>query len=280
MKRTSKRAHSSVNRAARTTESLLPTKPQAQAKTLLDPPDPILQIRIVIADDHPIFRAGLRDVLRTQVDFCVVGEADGGDEAVRLVHQLNPDILLLDFSMPGSSGVDVLRRLRQRSDVQTILLTAGVNQSETAHALQAGARGVVLKGSPTAFLFKSIRGVVDGQLWLRPEELAGVISALAGRDRERLQPSLTRREHDVLERVASGESNNDVARSLSISEDTVKHHMTNIFDKTGVSTRVELALYAIRNGLVNDRSTLEADVPLPGEAQRSEPGLHPRQQNR
>jgi DNA-binding NarL/FixJ family response regulator len=237
-------------------------------------------IRIVIADDHPIFRAGLRDVLSTQADFCVIGEADGGDQAVRLVHELNPDILLLDFSMPGSSGVDVLRRLRQRAGVQTILLTAGISRSETANALKAGARGVLLKGSPTPLLFKSIRGVFDGQLWLGAEELAGVISALAGRDRERMQPSLTRREHDVLELVASGESNREVARKLSISEDTVKHHLTNIFDKTGVSTRVELALYAIRHGLVSDRSSLDADVPLPDDAQRSAHGVEPRQQNR
>jgi DNA-binding NarL/FixJ family response regulator len=196
----------------------------------------------------------LRELLSTQKDFIVVGEATSGDEVVRLVDDLKPDILLLDLLIPGMSGIDVLRRLGERHDVRAIVLTATITHSETAQALKLGGWGIVLKGSPSSLLFKSIRSVFEGQIWLGRQDMAAVVEALIDTthpDRKQPAPRLTARERDVLELVAAAARNREIAQKLSMSEDTVKHHLTNIFDKTGVSSRVELALYAIQHGLVN-----------------------------
>jgi DNA-binding NarL/FixJ family response regulator len=212
-------------------------------------------IRILVADDHPIFRYGLRELLSTQMDFMLVGEATTGDEVFRLINDLKPDILLLDLSMPGMSGMDVLRRLRDQRDVRAIVLTASITPSETAQVLKLGGQGIVLKGSPSSALFKSIRSVFEGQIWLGRQDVAGVVEVLADAqhpDREQPALRLTARERDVLEELVAGAaSNREIAQKLSISVDTVKHHLTNIFDKTGVASRVELALYAIQHQLVN-----------------------------
>jgi two-component system, NarL family, nitrate/nitrite response regulator NarL len=211
------------------------------------------RIRIVIVDDHPVFRYGLRELLGTQPDLAVVGEAASSDEAVQLVNQLSPAILLLDLSMPGGSGLETLRRLRDRSGLHTIVLTAAICRHERASALKLGARGIVLKDSPTPLLFKSIRSVFAGELWLRRQDLVDAVDALRtapDEGRERSAIRLTAREREVLELVATAQSNRDIARALSVSEDTVKHHLTNIFDKTGVSNRLELTLFAIQHQLI------------------------------
>jgi DNA-binding NarL/FixJ family response regulator len=221
--------------------------------------DTTTPIRIVIADDHPIFRDGLRKLLESEPGFAVVGEAADGQEAVALVQQLNPDILLLDLAMPKMPGLDALRDLADRSgSVRTIVLTAAIEKSEIVKALQLGARGIVLKEVATDLLFKSIRCVMKGEYWVGRESVADLVQTLQSlassesRDKSRGAYGLTKREQQIVQQVVTGLTNRDIARQLGISEDTVKHHVTNVFNKVGVSTRLELALFAVHKGLIQN----------------------------
>jgi len=221
----------------------------------MDGPD---AIRVLIADDHPIFRAGLRSILEAEPGFTVIGEAGDGDQAVQLSRALLPDVLLLDLAMPGVSGMDALAELGTApTPVRTILLTAAIEKPEIVKALQLGAAGVVLKSSATDLLFKSIRSVMDGQHWIGREAVSDLVQALRAQmastpekpARERF--GLTRRELEITSAVVAGLSNREIARKLSLSEDTVKHHLTNIFDKMGASNRLELALFAVHHRLLD-----------------------------
>lgn len=199
-------------------------------------------IRIVIADDHAIFRDGLRRLLLTQEDFRIVGEASDGKEAIALANQLRPDVLLLDLAMPRVPGMEVLRELaHQEVAVRTILLTAAIQPFAVTSALQLGARGIVLKASPPELLLKSIRAVCDGQFWVGSE----AVTAWARTG----QPSssgfgLTSREVEIIAAIKEGNSNREIASKLAISEETVKRHLSNIYGKLGVSSRLELAVLA------------------------------------
>jgi DNA-binding NarL/FixJ family response regulator len=214
------------------------------------------KIRIVIADDHAIFRDGLRRLLESEPEFEVVGEAADGGEAIALVQQAHPDILLLDLAMPRMPGLETLRELApQRNGTRVILLTAAIENRQMIEALQIGARGVVMKEVATQILLKAIRTVMAGQYWVGRESTADVVQYLKAHATAQ-QPSkaksygLTRREIEILSTIVSGLSNKEIAQKFSLSEDTVKHHLTNIFDKLGVSSRLELALFAINNHLV------------------------------
>jgi DNA-binding NarL/FixJ family response regulator len=216
-------------------------------------------IRILIADDHPLVRDGLGTLLATQPDFIVVGTATGGGEALRLVAELEPDVLLLDVSMPGISGLEVMRELKSRGaglGCKTILLTAAIDRNDVTCALKHGARGVVLKNSPMELVYKSIRKVHEGELWVDHETIAAIVNTLAAGNGQSEPPvrrfGLTPRECDVLRLVIEGDSNRSIAQRLVVGEDTVKHHLTSIFDKTGASNRLELALFAIHHRLVGD----------------------------
>ena len=214
-------------------------------------------IRVVIADDHTIFRKGLRSVLEAEAGFIVVGEAADGEQAVDLCRSLEPHVLLLDLVMPGQSGMDALAELATSpTPLRTILLTAGIETAEIVKALQLGAAGVVLKSAPTELLFKSIRSVMAGQHWIGREAVSDLVEAL----REQMAAStekparkrfgLTAREVEITSSVVAGLSNREIARKLSLSEDTVKHHLTNIFNKMGASNRLELALFAVHHRLL------------------------------
>jgi two-component system, NarL family, nitrate/nitrite response regulator NarL len=215
-------------------------------------------IRILIADDHPIFRDGLRRLLEAEPDLKVVGEACDGAEAVKLVRQLRPDILLLDLAMPRHPGLEALREMSSgpaSNSVRVILLTAAAEKNQIVEALQLGARGIVMKDSATLLLLKSIHTVMAGEYWVGRESVSNLVQYLrmlvqsSGEEARQKKFGLTPRELDIVSAVVAGYSNKEIAEYFKISEDTVKHHLSNIFDKLGVSTRLELALFAVNQSL-------------------------------
>jgi DNA-binding NarL/FixJ family response regulator len=212
------------------------------------------EIRILTADCEPECRRALAERLAAQPDFTIVGEARNAVEVIALTAQLKPDILLLDFSMHNAAGSQLLDCLRQQSPVRIILLMTGVTRCvDVVDLLRLGARGIVSKDLSELHLFKSIRSVFKGDVWLTRQELADAVKALASvSSRLSVGPpvQLTTRQREVLALVASGGTNKEVARRLSISEETVKHHITKILDTTGMSTRVELVVFAIERRLV------------------------------
>ena len=214
-------------------------------------------IRIVIADDHTIFRDGLKTLLSGQPDFVVVGEACDGEEACKLVIELCPHVLLLDFSMPKANGIEVLQLLAQSSSdhsTYTILLSGTLEGEEITAAFELGAHGIVLKDVSTPILFKSIAAVMAGQYWVGRQSYETREAALKQHHQtEKKTPSkygLTPREMEVLRAAVLGLSNKDIAAQYAISVQTVKHHITSIFDKLGVYNRLELTLFALHHKLV------------------------------
>jgi DNA-binding NarL/FixJ family response regulator len=215
-------------------------------------------IRILIADDHPIFRDGLRRLLEAEPGLKVIGEACDGAEAVKLARQLKPDILLLDLAMPRHPGLEALRELNSgpgSSGVRVILLTAAAEKAQIVEALQLGARGIVLKDSATQLLLKSIQAVMSGEYWVGRESVSNLVHYLrslvqsSGEEARQKKFGLTPRELEIVSAVVAGYANKEIAEHFKISEDTVKHHLSNIFDKVGVSTRLELALFAVNQSL-------------------------------
>jgi two-component system, NarL family, nitrate/nitrite response regulator NarL len=220
-------------------------------------------ISIVIADDHALFRAGLRTLLESEPDLQVVGEAANGNDAVGIVHALNPDVVLLDLSIPGRTGLDVLRTLSRVAmpAPRAIVLAAAIDDELALEALRLGAQGILPKDSSPPLLFKSVRAVANGECWLGRGHVANLVRHVQVRnDAARDQPrrpafGLTPRERQVVSAIADGATNRDIAQRYSVSADTVKHHLTNIFDKCGVSTRLELALFAVHHGLVDTHTS-------------------------
>jgi two-component system nitrate/nitrite response regulator NarL len=211
------------------------------------------EISVVIADDHPIVRDGLRRMLQAE-NMKVVGEAANGSEAVQLVHQRKPDILLLDLAMPTSSGMEALRDLNKNGNsVRVIVVTAHIEKKEIVEALQLGARGLVLKDTATQLIMQAIETVLRGEYWVGRESVSNMIQYLntlmQSETREQRRYGLTRRELQIVSAIVASLSNREIADHFKLAEDTVKHHLSNIFDKLGVSTRLELALFAVNHSL-------------------------------
>lgn len=215
-------------------------------------PEPI---RILIVDDHPMLRDGLRALLTSFPEFRVVGDTGDGDEAIRLARELQPDVMLLDFSMPRKSGLDVMRELNGTMPrLRTILMTAGVQKLDMVRMLQHGVKGIVMKGAPTELLFNCLRKVHRGELWIGRDTVSDLLDLLAATEKGQAMSArrdfgLTAREREIVRMIVEGEPNKAIAQRLSIAEDTVKHHLTSSFDKTGTSSRLELALFALEHGL-------------------------------
>jgi DNA-binding NarL/FixJ family response regulator len=225
------------------------------------------KIRIVVADDHPIFRDGLCKLLALEEDFEVVAQAQDGRQVLDVLQQHDPDILLLDLKMPGLDGLATLQRLQvNKGKTRVIVLTASDDKNEFVQAMKLGTSGIVLKQTATDMLIKSIRKVHAGEIWLDSHTTAAVIRQFVANDevptpptapvaapRDRERSPLSQREREIVALVAQGFKNKEMAEKMFISEQTVKNHLHNIFDKLGVSDRLELALYAIHNNLHTGR---------------------------
>jgi two-component system, NarL family, nitrate/nitrite response regulator NarL len=213
------------------------------------------EIRILVADDHLIFREGLRKLLDSEDGLIIVGEADNGNDCVKLIAKLKPDILLLDLRMPEKDGLAVLEEVNFDSlPTRVIVLTAAEDDRDVVRAMRLGARGIVLKQSASDLLVKSIYKVFGGEIWLDNHMTAEVMKAFtksADSGPRREKPLLSDREKEIVQLVAQGYRNKEIGEKLFISEQTVKNHLHNIFDKLGVSDRLELALYAIHHRLID-----------------------------
>jgi len=220
------------------------------------------QVRILIADDHPVVRFSVRKMLQSNKEYVVVGEASNGKEAIREIREMQPDILLLDLNMPSLPGLEALRELTTiQVPTKTILLTSSISQKEVLEALQLGARGVVVKDALTTDLSACIAAVMQGHYWLGGKPVQNLVQVLNGL-MEEMKPlpantfGLTVRELEVVQLIAQGLTNKEIARECSIADETVKRHLKNIFDKVGVWNRLELALFAINNHLVTNYEAL------------------------
>lgn len=205
------------------------------------------QIRVLVVDDHPVVRQGLRTFLDLQDDIAVVGEAADGQTCVAAAEELRPDVVLLDLRMPGSDGLVALRGLRERENpARVLVVTSFTDPSAVLPAMRAGAAGYVYKDVDPPALAAAIRAVHAGHVLLHPD-VAGLLAA--GDAQPPAMARLTGREREVLTEIARGRSNREIARALALSEKTVKTHVSGILTKLGVQDRTQAALFAVRSGL-------------------------------
>lgn len=205
-------------------------------------------IRVVVADDHPIFRDGLARTLADAGGIAVVGQASDGDEAVRLAAELRPDLVLMDISMPKGGGLGALKQIRAMTEPPHVaMLTASEEQEDLVEAMRHGALGYVLKGVGAGELVDLVRALAKGQPHVAPGLAGRLLVSLRGRAEARAHDpmaDLSRREEDILRLVAQGKSNREVGETLDLQEKTVKHYMTSILQKLHVRNRVEAAMLA------------------------------------
>ncbi|MBO2455874.1 response regulator transcription factor [Actinomadura barringtoniae] len=210
-------------------------------------------IKVLIADDHPVVRQGLRTFLGIQEDIEVVGEAEDGVSAVSLAESLEPDIVLMDLKMPGADGLAALTELRARGvGARVLVLTSVTERGHVLPAVQAGAAGYLYKDVDPQALVQAIRAVHDGHVLFAPDAAEAMVRVESAAGDDRGLAALTEREREVLVQIALGRSNREIARALVVSEKTVKTHVSNLLMKLGVQDRTQAALYAVRHGLAGD----------------------------
>jgi len=208
-------------------------------------------IRVLVVDDHPVVRHGLVSMLRWEQDLTLVGEAADGAEAVRLIMEQQPDVVLLDLRLPQLSGIEVMRRVRpQAPGTRFLVLTTYDTDEYIAPALAAGAQGYLLKDAEPEDLYRAIRALMEGGAALEPKVAARVLGHLS---EERANEELSEREMEVLRLLPSGASNKAIALQLGLSENTIKSHISHIFGKLGVQSRAEAVSLAVQRGLVQLR---------------------------
>jgi DNA-binding NarL/FixJ family response regulator len=213
---------------------------------------------VLVADDHVLFRTGLKYVIGRWADFSISGEASNGEEALELAKLTCPDVILLDISMPKMDGIEAVRRIREAvPGTRVVMLTVSESEDDLFRALRNGASGYVLKNVKPEALRRMLSGVLEGEAPLSSSMASKIVKEFSQTDagsihRTPEMSSLTQRETEVLELVAAGMSNAEVANRLVISENTVKKYLHNILDKLQLNNRVEAAVYAVRQGLVGD----------------------------
>lgn len=208
-----------------------------------------MTIRILLADDHSVVRQGLKMFLALDDELDVIGEAENGAEALKMAHELQPDVVLMDLLMPVMDGITAIGHIRKElPDVEVIALTSVLEDASVVGAVRAGAIGYLLKDTEADALRKAIRAASQGQVQLSPQAAARLMREM--RQPEQQPEPLTERETDVLKLLAVGRANKEIARDLMIGEKTVKTHVSNILGKLGVQSRTQAALHAVRAGLV------------------------------
>ena len=213
-------------------------------------------IRLFIADGHTLFREGLRRLIdASHTDVIVVGEASNGREAVREVARVRPDILILDLVLSELNGMEVLRRIAPLG-LQTLVLAADIKDEDMRRAVQLKASAILPKQSPFEELIRCIRLLGAGKTWTSNVDVApsSTLTKPSPPSKEQVRIHVTKREREIIGTIAAGCSNKEIARRLLLSESTVKHHIQNIFNKTGTSNRIELLYFAIQNRLVDGTS--------------------------
>lgn len=211
-------------------------------------------INIIIADDHAMIREGIKQLLEMEGDFQIIAEAGDGEECLSLLEEVTADVLLLDINMPKKNGLEVLESLKakkNKSKIKVIILTVHNETEYLLKAVDIGVDGYILKNSGSSELRKAIYNVYKGNIYIQHDLIPALNSRLIHRDvdKERIE-QLTRRELEVLIKVASGMSNKEIATTLTISERTVKNHISNIFKKIQVIDRTQAAVFAIKNNLI------------------------------
>ena len=205
------------------------------------------KIRILMADDHPVVRAGIRGMLETQDEFQVIAEAENGREAFEQIAKIKPDVVLMDLRMPEMDGVEAIGRIKEKyPDINILVLTTYDTDADIVRAVEAGATGYLLKDAPREELFRAVRATAKSETVLAPV----VAARLMGKVRDHGEQALSAREIDVLLLVARGASNQDVAEKLHVSTATVKSHLIQIYQKLGVSDRTAAVTTAIERGII------------------------------
>jgi len=212
------------------------------------------KIKVLIADDHPLFRQGIKQILELEKDITVVAQAANGDDAVQLAREQKPDVILMDINMPGSNGLQAIKEIKDENiNSKIIVLTIHEDREYLIKTIQMGAEGYVLKDAEPQVLIDAIRNVHMGQSYIQPnmtKELVMEFNRITLNNRERNgENRLTAREREVLKLIAEGMINKEIATKLYISEKTVKNHVSSIFRKLNVSDRTQAAIYAIKHNI-------------------------------